>query len=150
MASKYTVKLSTVVQELNLKILRTSSDYEERRISTADINRPALQLTGFYDYFDPKRIQIIGRVESTYLNTLSPEERRNRFEEFMKFDIAALVIGHGVDAFPECMEMAEKYDRNVFATDDDTSVFMADTIVALSRHLAPRLTTHAVLVEVHG
>ena len=150
MASKYTVKLSTVVQELNLKILRTSSDYEERKIGTADINRPALQLTGFYDYFDPKRIQIIGRVESTYLNTLSPEERRDRFEEFMKFDIAALVIGHGVEAFPECMEMAEKYDRNVFATDDDTSVFMADTIVALSRHLAPRITTHAVLVEVHG
>lgn len=150
MASKYTVKLSTVVQEQNLEILRTSADYETRLIDTADINRPALQLAGFYDYFDPKRIQIIGRVESTYLNTLSSEERRARFEEFMKFDIAALVICHGVTAFPECMEMAEKYDRNVFATEDDTSVFMANTIVSLNTHLAPRLTTHAVLVEVHG
>lgn len=150
MGTKYTVKLSTVVEEQHLQILRTSSDYEERVVDTADINRPALQLTGFYDYFDPKRIQIIGRVESTYLSTLSSEERRERFEQFMRFDIAALVICHGANAFPECMEMAEKYDRNVFATEDDTSVFMADTIVALSSHLAPRLTTHGVLVQIHG
>lgn len=150
MGSKYTVKLSTVVEEQHLEILRTSADYEERLVGTADINRPALQLAGFYDYFDPKRIQIIGRVESTYLNTLTSEDRRARFEQFMKFDIAALVICHGANPFPECMEMAEKYDRNVFATNDDTSVFMANTIVSLNTHLAPRLTTHAVLVEVHG
>jgi len=150
MNSKYSVKLSTIVKEQQLVAVHTSADYEVRMVETADINRPALQLTGFYDYFDPKRIQTIGRVESTYLATLSPEERRARFEQFMKFDIMALVICHGAVPFPECVEMAEKYDRNLFTTDVDTSDFMADAIASLHNHLAPRKTVHGVLVEVHG
>lgn len=68
----------------------------------------------------------------------------------MKFDIAGLIICHGVDAFPECQEMAEKYDRNLFLTAEDTSTFMADLITYLGRELAPRITCHGVLVEVYG
>jgi HPr kinase/phosphorylase len=150
MSSKYTVKLSTIAAEQGLIVVHASQDYAERVLSTADINRPALQLTGFYNYFDPKRLQAIGRVESTYLETLSPEERRKSFGELMKFDIAALVVCHGVEPFPECVEMAEKYDRNLFVTDEDTSDFMADVIASLHSHLAPRTTQHGVLVEVHG
>lgn len=150
MSSKYSVRLSTVVAEQGLSVVHTSSDYAERVLTTADINRPALQLTGFYNYFDPMRLQAIGRVESTYLETLSENDRRRSFEEFMKFDIAALVVCHGVQPFPECVEMAEKYDRNLFVTDEDTSDFMADVIASLHSYLAPRTTQHGVLVEVHG
>ena len=150
MPGKYSVKLKTIIEEHNLTPLHLSKDYETALVTTADINRPAMQLTGFYNYFDPKRIQIIGRVESTYLDTLTEEERLESLERFMKYDIAALVICHGVPAFPECIEMAEKYDRNLFITAEDTSAFQADLISSLKKYLAPRITMHGVLVEVYG
>ena len=150
MSSKYAVKLSAIVEDHGLTVLHTSADYDQRVLTTADINRPALQLTGFYNYFDPKRLQAIGRVESTYLETLSDAQRRQSFEDLMKFDIAALVVCHGAQPFPECVEMAEKYDRNLFLTEEDTSDFMADVIASLHSYLAPRTTMHGVLVEVHG
>ena len=150
MRSKYSVKLKTVVQEHNLTPLHLSRNYDTATLSTADVNRPAMQLTGFYNYFDPHRIQIIGRVESTYLDTLSHEERLAAYDRFMAYDIAALVICHGVKPSQECLEMARRYDRNLFITEQDTSEFMADVIGSLHSYLAPRLTTHGVLVEVYG
>ena len=150
MRSKYTVKLKTVVEEHHLRPLHTSKDYETALLTTADVNRPALQLAGFYNYFDPHRLQMIGHVESTYLSTLSSADRLKAYERFMQYDIAALVICHGVKPSPECVAMAEKYDRNLFITDEDTSEFMADVIVSLQRQLAPRCTIHGVLVEIYG
>ena len=150
MGSKYTVKLKTLAEELDLKPLNLSSDYDEAIIATSDVNRPAMQLTGFYDYFDPKRVQIIGRVESTYLDTLSAEDRGERLRTFMGYDIGALVICHGCEAFPECLDAAREFDRNVFITDEDTSAFQANLISLLHKYLAPRLTMHGVLVEIYG
>lgn len=150
MSHKYSVPLKTIAEEQGLTVLHACSDYDRRMIETSDVNRPGLQLAGFYNYFDPKRLKIIGRVESTYLEMLSPEERRSRFEQFMRYDIIGLVICHGMDPFPECLEMAEKYDRSLFLTREDTSEFMADIIAALSSYLAPRTTQHGVLVEVFG
>ena len=150
MRSKYSVKLKKIIEEHNLTPLNLSSTYENDLVTTADVNRPAMQLAGFYNYFDPRRIQIIGRVESTYLDTLSSEQRRAAFDRFMGYDIAALVLCHGVKPSPECMEMAEKHDRNLFITEEDTSAFQADLISTLHKYLAPRLTTHGVLVEIYG
>ena len=148
--SKYTVSLKKVVEEMKLSPLNLSSDYETALITTADINRPAMQLTGFYDYFDPARIQIIGRVETTYLETLTLEQREKAFEDFMATQIAALVICHECAPFEECLEAAKKFDRNVFITEQDTSEFSARLIAKLHRYLAPRITRHGVLVEVYG
>ena len=150
MRSKYTVLLKTIAEEHGLQILHAAKDYETKRIVTYDVNRPAMQLAGFYNYFDPERIQIIGRVESTYLDTLSDADRLAAFERFMQYDIAALVICHGVQPFPECLEAAEKYDRTVFITSEDTSEFQAGLISSLRSHLAPRTTMHGVLVEIYG
>ena len=150
MASKYSVPLRTIAEEHGLEPLHTSVDYATRLLTVADVNRPALQLAGFYNYFDPKRLQILGRVESTYLELKTEAERRQSFEELMKYNISALVLCHGAAAFPECLEMAEKYDCNVFTTSEDTSDFMANVISSLHTHLAPRTTVHGVLVEVHG
>ena len=147
---KYTVSLKKIAEEMKLSPLNLSSDYETAVITTADINRPAMQLTGFYDYFDPARIQIIGRVETTYLETLTLEQREKAFEDFMSYNIAALVICHECAPFEECLEAAKKYDRNVFITEQDTSEFSARLIDRLHRHLAPRITRHGVLVEVYG
>ena len=151
MRSKYSVKLKKIIERHGgITPLHLASSYEDALVTTSDVNRPALQLTGFYDYFDPSRIQIIGRVESTYLDCLSPEDRRRTFDRFMQHDIAALVICHGVSPFPECIEMARKYDRSVFITDEDTSEFQADLIHSLQKYLAPRVTVHGVLVEIYG
>ena len=150
MAGKYSVRLKKVIEESEVTALHTAADYDTRLISNADVNRPALQLAGFYNYFDPTRIQIIGRVESTYLELKTAEERRECFRRLFEFNIAALVVCHGAAVFPECVEMAEKYDRNLVVTKEDTSEYMAKVISALHVHLAPRTTMHGVLVEVHG
>ena len=150
MRSKYSVPLKTIVQQHGLKPLHLSADYERAVLTTADVNRPALQLTGFYNYFDPTRLQVIGRVESEYLNTLSPRDRRAAYERFLCYDISALVICHGVRPSPECLEMAERYDRNVFTTEEVTADFIANVMGSLHSYLAPRLTTHGVLVEIYG
>lgn len=150
MKSKYSVKLKTLAEEHQLTAVHTSKDYETALIRTTDVNRPAMQLAGFYNYFDPHRIQIVGRVEGTYLDTLGAEQRSKAFEQFMQYDISAMVFCHGVTPFDECLEMAQRFDRNVFVTEQDTSEFQADLITSLRSHLAPRLSLHGVLVEVYG
>ncbi|MCQ2559010.1 MAG: HPr(Ser) kinase/phosphatase [Oscillospiraceae bacterium] len=149
-ASKYTVKLKQVAEELGLTVLHASTNYETAVLCTYDVNRPAMQLTGFYDYFDPKRLQITGLLEAEYIKTLSPEQRHETLERFMQHDIVGLVFCHGTHPTQELMELAEKYDRNIFLTAEDTSEFQGNVIISLRSHLAPRITMHGVLVEVHG
>ena len=150
MESLYSVKLGKLVEEFRLEVLRGGAGYEDLLIRTEDVNRPGLQLTGFFDYFDPKRLQIIGRVETTYLEGLSPEQRLVSFEQLLSQDIPALIISRGIDPFPECMEMAEKYDRTILRGKETTSALMGALVVALRSYLAPRITRHGVLVEVYG
>lgn len=147
---RYRIKLSVIVEENKLEFVHKSNNYDDTYLTTADVNRPALQLTGFYDYFDPERLQIIGIVETTYLKSLSDEQRLAAFEEYMKYDFPALILCHGVEVLPECTKMAEKYDRNILISDEDTSTFQANVITSLHKYLAPRITTHGVLVEVYG
>ena len=146
----YSVSLSSVAREQGLAVLHAAKDFGSARVRTADVNRPALQLAGFYDYFDPKRLQLIGRVESTYLMSLPEGERREALERFMRFDLCAIILCHGIDEIPELMEFAVKYDRTIMSTSEDTSTFMADLISMLRNAMAPRVTLHGVLVEVYG
>lgn len=150
MESLYSVKLGKLIQEFNLEVLRGAEGYAERPIRTEDVNRPGLQLTGFFDYFDPKRLQVIGRVETTYLSGLTEEQRRESFEQLLSQEIPALIISRGMEPYPECMEMAEKYDRTILRSQDTTSVFMSNVIAALKNYLSPRITRHGVLVDVYG
>ena len=147
---EYSVSLSSVAREQGLAVLHAAKDFGSARVRTADVNRPALQLAGFYDYFDPKRLQLIGRVESTYLMSLPEGERREALERFMRFDLCAIILCHGIDEIPELMEFAVKYDRTIMSTSEDTSTFMADLISMLRNAMAPRVTLHGVLVEVYG
>ena len=147
---EYSVSLSSVAREQGLAVLHAAKDFGSARVRTADVNRPALQLAGFYDYFDPKRLQLIGRVENTYLISLPEGERREALERFMRFDLCAIILCHGIDEIPELMEFAVKYDRTIMSTSEDTSTFMADLISMLRNAMAPRVTLHGVLVEVYG
>ena len=146
----YTVKIKTVIDEMGLKILHQATDFETAELTVADTNRPALQLTGFYNYFDSRRLQIIGRVETTYLDSLSVEARQNAFDMLMAYDIPGVIICHGCEAFPECLAMAEKHNRNVFLTEDNTTVLESRLLALLHRYMAPRITRHGVLVEIYG
>lgn len=147
---EYSVSLSSIAKEQGLTILHASKDFNTACVRTADVNRPALQLAGFYDYFDPKRLQLIGRVECTYLESLEENQRREALERFMRFDLSAIILCHGIDTVPELVEMAQKYDRTLMSTNEDTSTFMADLISMLRNAMAPRITMHGVLVEVYG
>lgn len=150
MESRYHVLLGKIIQELNLEVLCAPEDYENIQIKTEDVNRPGLQLAGFFDYFVPQRIQLIGLVESTYLTNLTPDERRESFERLFTYEIPALIIAHGLEAFPECIEMAQKYGRVVLRTPESTTNVMSAIISFLRHMLCPRITRHGVLVEVYG
>ncbi len=150
MERRFHVNLSKLVEDFNLEVLRGATDFEHCQLRTEDINRPALQLAGFFDYFDPKRLQVIGRVETTYLARMTPEERRLSFDRLLAQDLPALIITRNMGPFPECMEMAEKYDRTILRTGEATSAFMSMLINDLKAHLSPRITRHGVLVEVYG
>lgn len=150
MESLYSVRLGKLIEEFHLEVLRGAEGYENVAICTEDVNRPGLQLVGFFDYFDPKRLQVIGRVETTYLAGMSAEQRRTSFERLLSQDIPALVISRGIEPYPECMEMAEKYDRTVLRSKETTSALMSAIIGSMRVYLAPRITRHGVLVEVYG
>ena len=150
MDSHYSVKLGQLIKDFELEVLRGAPGFEDILIQKEDVNRPALQLAGFFDYFDNKRIQMIGRVEATYLAQLGAEERRISFDQLLARDIPCLIITRGMDPFPECMELAERYNRTILRTQETTSAFMGALIAALRNYLSPRITRHGVLVEVYG
>ena len=150
MDSHYSVKLGQLIKDFELEVLRGAPGFEDILIQKEDVNRPALQLAGFFDYFDYKRIQMIGRVEAIYLAQLSAEERRISFDQLLARDIPCLIITRGMDPFPECMELAERYNRTILRTQETTSAFMGALIATLRNYLSPRITRHGVLVEVYG
>ena len=150
MATNYSVKLGKLIDEFQLEVLRGAKGYQDRAIGTEDVNRPGLQLTGFFDYFDPERLQVVGLVETTYLSGLSAQERRERFEALFQYDLPAFIIARSIEPFPECMELAEKYDRTILRCNATTTDFISAVVTSLHNHLAPRITRHGVLVEVYG
>ncbi|MGI5977901.1 MAG: HPr(Ser) kinase/phosphatase [Oscillospiraceae bacterium] len=150
LAETYSVLLSQLVEEHRMMIVHTSADYEEVRITSKAVGRPGLQYAGFFEYFDNRRMLVSGKQENTYLQRLAPDERRKAIEGLMQHSPRALVVCHGVTPLPELVELAIQYDINLFVTEMDTSEFMAELIGSLHVHLAPRQTTHGVLVEVYG
>ena len=146
-------------QKLTLSVLMKKMDLEaaymplgglEHEITSTDINRPALQLVGFFDYFDDSRIQVLGRVEHTYLDQFSAEERRNIFEKLFSHRFPALVITRGMESYPELLAVAEKYEVAVLRTDMHTAQFVSHVIDLLNDYLGEQITMHGVLVEVYG
>ena len=148
--SEFTIPITNIIDEFELEKIYESSNMDSVMISSSDINRPGLQMVGFFDYFDPQRIQIMGKVEFTYLENFTAEEREKRMENYFRHEFPVLVITRGLQIFPEILELAEKYDRTVLRTELATSEFMSALIRYLNVQIAPRKTRHGVLVEVYG
>ncbi len=150
MASQSAIKLTKLVERFELEVLNQGKNYDRCLIRADDINRPALQILGFFDYFAPDRIQVIGKVEWTYLNNQSPEERRTCFDAFFEQPIPALILTRSLEPFPELMEMAVKHRRTILRSKEDTSLFIPNFTDWLKARLSPRITRHGVLGDVYG
>ena len=147
---KGTVKLKKLVEHFQLKILHAGEDYETAEIGIKDVNRPGLQFVGFFDYFDPRRLQVIGMAETKLLEGMESEKRKESFSGLFTYDIPALVISRDLDCFPECMEMAVAHKRTLLSTPDTTVVFTSKVIDYLNHVLAATVTRHGVLLDIYG
>lgn len=144
------VKITDLVEKMDLKNLTPDIDLTERYITVPDTNRPALQLTGYYDHFDSMRIQIIGVVENTYLDTLSKERKSEVYAQLLSYGIPCLVYTTEIQPDDELLRQANETGTPVFSTEKKTSPFQAEVIRWMNVQLAPCISIHGVLVDVYG
>ena len=144
------VQLTKLAQELNLTNLTPDIDLTEIYVKTAEINRPALQLTGYLEHFANERVQIIGYVEYTYLMQLSDEERTFKYERFISSKIPCVIFSTMTRPSQDMIDLAYKYNVPTFVTERTTSSLMAEIIRWLGVQLAPCISIHGVLVDVYG
>ena len=150
MSDRYSVALSELVQKMNLQIEYAASDYEKIQLTVPDVSRPGLQLAGFFDHFEPMRLQIMGNVEISYLAKLSPAERAITFDRLFSYRIPALIVSRNVTPDPECLRMAKKHNVTLLRSKETTSAIISAIISYLNAELAARITRHGVLMEVYG
>ena len=150
MAKLYSVALSKLIEDLKLETVYMPRDPQEIMIKTVDINRPGLQLCGFYDYFDSNRIQLFGLGEFAYMEKYTPEERQQFLDQFFSQKVPAVIISRDLDIPEEMVTAANTYEVPLLRTSLPTCDFMATMIATLKVDLAPRITRHGVLVEVYG
>jgi HPr kinase/phosphorylase len=144
------VKLSKLVKEFMLDKLYYSDEHDNIPIYTTDINRPGLQLTGFFEYFGEDRVQIIGKVEMSYLAQLDDDKRYKSLLDFFSTGIPCVILARGMEPFPEMIEAAKKCNVPFLRTDEVTSRFSSNLIAFLNLQLAPMEIMHGELVEVYG
>ena len=146
----YEAKLSAIAKEMNLECVCVPDDWEDRKVICADTLRPGLALTGFFDCFDERRIELLGKAEHEYMETFPPEERLAKYEKLFSLKIPAVIVTWGMPVFDELIEAAKKHSIPLFRTVESTTDIQASIISYLNVELAPRITRHGVLVEVYG
>ncbi len=144
------VLLTQVVQEFGLNVVYAATDYSVIRLTVADVARPGIQLAGYYDHFEPMRLQIMGNVEMSYVNKLTDTERAIVFDRLLSYKFPALLIARGMQPDPQCLEMAQKHNVTLLTCRDSTSNIASALITYLHGALAPTITRHGVLMEVYG
>ena len=150
MAQEFTVSLQAIIDECKLEVIHTPQDPAKIFISNIDVNRPGLQLAGFYEYFDKGRIQIIGKAETAYLEQCGAEIRAQRIQKFFSEQPAAVVVSRGMDIMPEMRDLSKELNVPLLRSEESTSTFTSKLVAYLSLQLAPRITRHGVLIEVYG
>lgn len=144
------VKISEVAEKMDLKNLTPSVELADKSINIPDVNRPALQLTGYFDHFDSERIQIIGYVEYTYLESFDKEYKLKMYAQLLGHQIPCIIFSKKLNPDTELLEMASERNIPILQTDKATSAFMAVLIRWLNERLAPCISIHGVLVDVYG
>ena len=146
----YTVSLSAIIKEISLIPLHMPVDPDGRMITSSDVNRPGLALSGYFDFFDNDRIQIIGKSEYGFLKNLPDDLRVSHLDELVATNPPAIIVTRELPIFPELMEACVRYGVPLLHSKESTSSLMAALIAYLNVELAPRVTRHGVLVEVYG
>ncbi len=144
------VSVSKMVELLDLKIYTDDIDLKKRKIECADINRPALQLAGYFQHFESSRVQVIGNVEYFYTRQLRDDVKLEIYRELLSYDIPCIIFSRDLVPDKEFVEIAEENGIPVLGTDRPTSEFTAELIYELGEQLAPCITIHGVLVDVYG
>ena len=150
MEELYTVAMAKVIEKFRLETVFLPDLPENIMITTSRVNRPGLQMVGFYDHYEQARLQIIGKVENLFLAQLPEEERRRRIEDFFRSSPVGVIVTSSIEITPETVSLAEKHNVPLLRTSARTSEFMAALISFLNVELGPRITRHGVLVEVYG
>lgn len=146
----YSVGLDKIVKDFNLERIFDDIDISEINITTPEVNRPALQLSGFYDYFQSERLQVIGLVEHTYLSKLTPEFRQETLKKLFSHHMPCVVVTRGLKPHPEMVFYAKESGIPILISHDTTSDFVGEILKYLKVELAPRTTLHGVLVDIYG
>ena len=145
-----TVSIERLIEKFNLENITPEIDISAIKITQPDINRPALQLAGFFTHFDSERVQIIGHVETAYLETLDAETKRERYEKLLSSNVPCIVFCRNEEPDEVMIQEARKYQIPLLQTDKTTSCFEAEIIRWMKVMLAPMMTIHGVLVDVYG
>ena len=144
------VSLSKIIEKMGLKNLTPDIDVSQIKVEQTDINRPALQLTGFFEHFPTDRVQVIGHAESTYLTTLDEGRKKYIYDQIFGANIPCMIFCRGIQPDEYILEAGNKYGVPVLVTNMTTSSFMAEIIRWLNVELAPCISIHGVLVDVYG
>ena len=150
MRTNFTIGLSKIISDFSLEVLNMPQTDEEIMVSSAEVNRPGLQMAGYFEFFDDTRIQIIGKSEESFLKRFTEEKAEQRLRELFSRKPVAVVICRNLEVSEIYRKIAEEYGVPLFRTPVSTSEFEAALIAFLHVHLAPRITQHGVLVEVFG
>ena len=144
------VHLPELVERLKMAVVNRGADYESALVGIKDVNRPGLQLAGYFDYFDERRLQVIGMAETKMLESMTSEQRSESFAKLFSYNIPALVVSRDLDIYPECLTMARKYQRTLLHTAETTVDFTTKVIELLTQLMAPTITRHGVLLDIYG
>ena len=150
MIDTYSVSLTTVVNEFDLEVAFAATDFERIQLTVPDVARPGLQLAGYYDHFEPMRLQILGNAEISYLSKLSSAQRMTIYDRLFSYKFPALVLSRNGVPTPECLEMAKKHNVTLLRSQNATGTLISSVTSYLNSALAPRITRHGVLMEVYG
>ena len=144
------VSLDTLVKEFRLEIAHESTDFARIRLTVEDVARPGLQLAGYFDHFEPIRLQVLGNVELSYLEKLDPQERLRVLDRLFSYKFPALLVARNLWLPEECLEVAKKHNITILRSKEPTSTIVSAIIAYLKRELSPRFTRHGVLMEIYG
>ena len=133
-----------------MEVAYASTDFSSIRITVEDVARPGLQLAGYFDHYEPMRLQVMGNVEMSYVSKFTPADRTAIFDRLFAYKFPALLIARDLPPHLEILEMAKKHNITILRTKEATSSIVSSIITYLKDALAPRITRHGVFVEVYG
>ncbi|MCR5374988.1 MAG: HPr(Ser) kinase/phosphatase [Lachnospiraceae bacterium] len=144
------LRISTLIEHFQLNRFNPSVNIDHMYVTESDVNRLALQLTGFFDYFQETRVQIIGRVESSYLDTVNARDKSAVYEKLCSYNIPCIIFTRDIKPDDELLELATMHNIPILGTGRATSAFLVEIINYLNEHFAPSITVHGVLVDIYG